>query len=106
MLALIPSIGLAKDRPVIPKGVAWVPEPTETCEIVSALSGSRPSARAGPPTRYSPVVRNGRVTKTQPKLPAWRVVVPVPEQELRSAYEEGQSNTGATYSSCPDAPCA
>jgi hypothetical protein len=38
-----------------------------------------------------------RITKAQPALPAWRIVAPASERELRGAYDEAQSQTGVRW---------
>jgi membrane-bound lytic murein transglycosylase B len=122
------SSASAKTRPAVPKGVAWVSDPTDAQAIVSALSGPR-TATTGTahqlaihaivlnPTLRVPVLAGlddpkrkaliaseidaamalRKITKSQPILPAWRIVEPTPEQELRAAYEEAQSKTGVPW---------
>lgn len=38
-----------------------------------------------------------RITKAQPKLPAWRITAPAPESTLRKAYEDAQAATGIRW---------
>jgi membrane-bound lytic murein transglycosylase B len=118
----------AKDQPVLPKGAAWVVDPTDVSAIVSTFSKPR-STETGPahqlaihaialnPKLRDPVLTGltdpkrrmimeseldaaaklRRITKAQPELPAWRIVEPAPESELRGAYEAAQSKTGIPW---------
>jgi hypothetical protein len=117
---------LALNSAELPKHVSWVRDPTEVSVIVRTLSNeSGPSHQTAihaivvkPSLREEVLGPNGiadpkrramiaaeidaamalrRITKAQPKLPAWRIVAPPAERDLRNAYDEAQAKTGVEW---------